>query len=59
MIQKLSGKALGWWKLPVAYEADVEAHMDGFEDVGSCHDARRQSMVELGLCDDMMRQGLC
>ena len=47
------------WKLPVAYEADVEAHMDGFEDVGSCHDARRQSMVELGLCDDMMRQGLC
>ena len=43
----------------MAYEADVEAHMDGFEDVGLCHDARRQSMVELGLCDDMMRQGLC
>jgi hypothetical protein len=29
----------------VAYEADVEAHMDGFEDVGPCHDARRQSMI--------------
>ena len=45
MIQKLSVKALEWWKLPVAYEADVEAHMDGFEDVGSCHDVRRQSMI--------------
>ena len=43
----------------MAYEADVEAHMDEFEDMGSCHDARRQSMVELGLCYDVMRQDIC
>ena len=44
MIQKLSGKALEWWKLLVAYEADMEAHVDGFDDEGLCHDAKRRSM---------------
>ena len=28
----------------MAYEADVEAHMDGFDDDGLCHVAKRQSM---------------
>ena len=42
----------------MAYEADVEAHMDGFEDVGSCNDTRRQSMIEMGLCYDAIKQGV-
>ena len=48
MIQKLSGKALEYRKLPVAYEADDEAHMDRFDDdveMGLCHDAMRQAMM--------------
>ena len=54
MIQKLSGKALEWWKLLVAYEADVEAHMDRFDDdveMGLYYDAMKQSMMweSLGL----------
>ena len=48
MIQKLSGKALEYGKLLVAYEADVEAHMYRFDDdieMGLCHDAMRQTMM--------------
>jgi hypothetical protein len=45
MIQKLSGKAFEWWELLVAYEADVEAHMNRFDDDGLCHDAMRQTMM--------------
>ena len=29
----------------MAYEADVEAHMDRFVEMGLCHDAMRQTMM--------------
>ena len=51
---KAKGKALELEKLLVAYEADVEAHMDRFDDdveMGLCYDAMKQSMMceSLGL----------
>ena len=52
MIQNLSGKALEWWKLLVAYEADDEAHMDGFEDFAMIRGSKVWWWWTLPWCDE-------
>ena len=42
----------------MTYEADVEAHMDGFDDgtLPGCEEAKHE--IEMGLCHDARRQAI-